>query len=108
MDHDERGAAWRYQVEAAARGYAETEPERRDVEQQRKATDTAVVDTSEQITARADRLLKSGEVPARAVIELGKEQPLGGLAWLERIIERGQSPAGGELPSARRSGGRDG
>jgi len=86
MDHDERGAAWRYKIEAAARRYAKTEPERRDVEQQRKATDTAVVDTSEQIIARADRLLKSDEVPAQAVIELGKEQPLGGLASLERII----------------------
>ena len=32
MDHDERGTAWRYQVEAAARRYAETKPERRDVE----------------------------------------------------------------------------
>ena len=85
MDNDE-GAARRYQFEEAARRYAKAETKRGEVEQKRKAADSAVVDTREQIVARAGRLLQSGEVPAQAVIELGKANPLGELASLERII----------------------
>ena len=78
--------AWFKQVEAAAKRYADTEMERQEVEQARKEAGSMVVDKAEQIIARSDRLLTSGEVPLQAVIEVGKANPLDELATRERII----------------------
>ena len=86
MVNGEHNQAWRMQVEAAGRRYAETELERQDVAQKRKETGSVVVDRPEQIIARSDRLLATGEVPAQAVIDVGKANPLDRLASLERII----------------------
>ncbi|QLY28070.1 trypsin-like peptidase domain-containing protein [Nocardia huaxiensis] len=86
MNIGELDAARRSQAERAGRRYAESEAERRAVEEQRRSTGSAVVDSAEQITARADRLLAQGQVPAEALVELGRQKPLGRIAALERII----------------------
>ena len=86
MNIEEHAAGWGAQVDAATRRYAESEQEREKIADARNASGSAVVDTHEQIVARADRLLKSGDVPAQAVIEVAQEQPLGSHAALERII----------------------
>lgn len=74
------------QVDAAARRFADSATRRADVVRRRQAADSAVVDTAEEIIARADRLLGSGEVPARAVIELGGQDAVGTIRSLERVI----------------------
>ena len=76
----------RTQVEAAGRRYAASESKRQDVAQQRQRTDSLVVDTDEQLTARLDRLLASGQVPAHAVMAVGLADPRDQLATKERII----------------------
>ncbi|MGV9869301.1 trypsin-like serine peptidase [Rhodococcus koreensis] len=79
-------AAWLEQVLAAARRYAQTEAKRDDIERRREVKDSPVVDSAEQIIARAERLVMSGEVPVEAMIELGRTEPLDRLTTLERII----------------------
>lgn len=74
------------QTAAAARRFAATAVQRDDVARRRAAAESDVVDTEEQIRARAERLLATGEVPAGAVIELGRHDPVGGIRSLERVI----------------------
>ncbi|MFE7722894.1 trypsin-like serine peptidase [Nocardia rhizosphaerihabitans] len=81
-----RTTAWREQMDAAARRFAKSADERAEVTRKRKATESDVVDTDEQIIARADRLFTSGEVPAQAAVELGRQEPLDTIGSLERII----------------------
>ncbi|MGW5385341.1 trypsin-like serine peptidase [Nocardia sp. NPDC003963] len=83
---DGRTAAWHEQVNAAARRFAETTAQRDAVTRRREATESDVVDSTEQILARADRLLVTGEVPARAVIALGRQDPIASIRSLERVI----------------------
>ncbi len=78
--------AWLRQIEAAGKRYRDTELERAHIEQERKSTGSMVVDTEEQIRARSDRLLATGEVPPQALIAVGRADPLGSLATMERII----------------------
>ncbi|MGW6728486.1 trypsin-like serine peptidase [Nocardia sp. NPDC055029] len=88
MDTDSatRTAAWREQMDAAARRFARSAEERDEVTRKRKATESDVVDTDEQIIARADRLFTSGEVPVQAAVDLGRQEPLDTIGSLERII----------------------
>ncbi|MEU1998131.1 serine protease [Nocardia gamkensis] len=79
-------AAWLKQIEAAAERYVETETKREDIEQRRKIKDSPVVDSPEQISARAQRLATSGEVPVEAMIEAGRTEPSDRITTLERII----------------------
>ncbi|MEV0432239.1 serine protease [Nocardia sp. NPDC050413] len=81
-----RTDAWREQMDAASRRFADTAEQREEVERRRAATESVVVDTKEQIVARADRLLVTGEVPATAVIELGRHDPVDSIGSLERVI----------------------
>ncbi|MFD4428474.1 trypsin-like serine peptidase, partial [Nocardia sp. NPDC058497] len=81
-----RTAAWREQMDAAARRFAKSAEERAEVTRKREATESDVVDTEQEIVARAERLFVSGEVPAQAAIELGRQDPLDGIGALERII----------------------
>lgn len=74
------------QVAAAARRFADSAAERDEVTRKRRVAESDVVDTEEQILARADRLLAGGEVPAQAVIELGRQDPLDSIRSLERVI----------------------
>ena len=82
----EHNQNWLTQAEAAGRRYAETELERQEVEQARKETGSMVVDSAEQIIARSDRLLATGEIPVQAVLEVGRANQLEPLATRERII----------------------
>lgn len=86
IDSEIRTTARCDQVNAAARRFADSAGRRDEVARRRQATDSDVVDTEEQIIARADRLLVSGEVPAQAVIELGGQDPVGSIRSLERVI----------------------
>jgi hypothetical protein len=52
----------------------------------RKETGSVVVDHEEQIVARSERMMDAGEIPIKAVIEVGKANPLDELAVRERII----------------------
>ncbi|WP_067464370.1 S1 family peptidase [Nocardia amamiensis] len=79
-------AAWLKQVEAAAGRYVATETKREDIEQRRKIKDNPVVDSPEQISARAQRLATSGEMPVEAMIEVGRIEPSDRITTLERII----------------------
>ncbi|WP_040801603.1 trypsin-like serine peptidase [Nocardia higoensis] len=74
------------QIDAASQRFAETAPQREEVARRRAASDSEVVDSKEQILARADRLLVAGEVPAQAVIELGRQDPIDSIGSLERVI----------------------
>ncbi|WP_316574181.1 MULTISPECIES: trypsin-like serine peptidase [Nocardia] len=85
-ESDTRTAAWREQMNAASRRFADSATERDEVTRKREASESDVVDTEEQILARADRLLGNGEVPAQAVIELGRQDPLDSIGSLERVI----------------------
>lgn len=78
--------AWLDQIRAAAKRYAATETGRADVEQRRNRKDSPVVDTPEQISARAQRLAVHGEMPVEAMIEAGRTEPADRLTTLERII----------------------
>ncbi|CAM3717648.1 trypsin-like serine peptidase [Smaragdicoccus niigatensis] len=73
------------QVDAATRRYAQSESQRAATEVRRNKAGHTVVDTHDQIVARATRLLKNGEIPAQAVIDVGREE-LDADAALERII----------------------
>ncbi|WP_454198721.1 trypsin-like peptidase domain-containing protein [Nocardia sp. Marseille-Q1738] len=79
-------AALLTQIEAAAGRYAATETKREDIEQLRKKKDSPVVDSPEQISARAQRLAASGEMPVEAMIEVGRTEPSDRITTLERII----------------------
>ncbi|GAD82405.1 trypsin-like peptidase domain-containing protein [Nocardia asteroides NBRC 15531] len=85
-ESETRTAAWREQMDAASRRFAASARARDEVQRRREATESDVVDTQEQIIARADRLLGTGEVPAQAVIELGRQDPLDSIGALERVI----------------------
>ncbi|CAN5417358.1 hypothetical protein BH10ACT9_BH10ACT9_17730 [soil metagenome] len=82
----ENSQAWLIQMEAAGRRYTQTEVQRRAVEEKREISGSVIVDTDEQLTARCDRLLTRGQVPVRAVIEVGLAESLDPLATKERII----------------------
>lgn len=82
----EHNQAWIMQVEAAGQRYADTELGRQNIEQERKQTGSMVVDSEKEIVARSDRLLATGEVPAQALIEVGRAHPLEALKTRERII----------------------
>jgi endonuclease G len=82
-DHSQ---SWQRQVEAAGQRYAQTELERQEVAQKRKETGSVVVDDEDQIVARCERLMDTGEIPLQAVIEVGKANSLDELAVKERII----------------------
>jgi endonuclease G, mitochondrial len=83
----EYSQSWQRQVEAAGQRYAQTELERQEVAQKRKETGSVVVDDEEQIVARCERLMDSGEVPLlQAAIEVGKAHALDELTVKERII----------------------
>ncbi|MCE5290725.1 MAG: serine protease [Nocardiaceae bacterium] len=73
------------QVDAATRRYAQSESQRAATEERRNETGQTVVDSHDEILARATRLLKNGEIPAQAVIDVGRGE-LDGDAALERII----------------------
>ncbi|WP_040778263.1 S1 family peptidase [Nocardia pneumoniae] len=79
-------AAWLKQIEAAAERYDATETKREDIEQLRRMKDSTVVDSPEQISARAQRLAASGEMPVEAMIEVGRTEPSDRITTLERII----------------------
>ncbi|MFD8099834.1 trypsin-like serine peptidase [Nocardia fluminea] len=81
-----RTTAWHEQMDAASRRFDDTEAQRDEVTRLRAMSDSDVVDTEEQILARADRLLVTGEVPAQAVIELGRQDPVDSIRSLERVI----------------------
>ncbi|MET7769363.1 serine protease [Nocardia sp. NPDC005366] len=85
-DSRTRTVAWREQMDAASRRFADTAAQRDEVTRLREATESDVVDTKEQILARADRLLVTGEVPAQAVIDLGRQDPVDSMRSLERVI----------------------
>ncbi|MFD5179912.1 trypsin-like serine peptidase [Nocardia sp. NPDC058379] len=85
-ESETRTAAWREQMDAASRRFADSAAERDEVTRKRRVAESDVVDTEEQILARADRLLVTGEVPAQAVIELGRQDPLDSIGSLERVI----------------------
>ncbi|MGV9539836.1 trypsin-like peptidase domain-containing protein [Nocardia beijingensis] len=74
------------QIEAAAQRYAATETKREDIEQRRRIKDSPVVDSPEQISARAQRLATSGDMPVQAMIEAGRIEPSDRITTLERII----------------------
>lgn len=86
IDSAARTAAWQEQLDAASRRFAETATERGEVARRREVTDSAVVDTRPEIIARADRLLATGEIPAQAVIDLGRQEPVDSVRALERVI----------------------
>ncbi|MGW5377155.1 trypsin-like peptidase domain-containing protein [Nocardia sp. NPDC003999] len=79
-------AAWLKQIGAAAERYVATETKREDIKQRRKMKDSPVVDSPEQICARAQRLATSGEMPVEAMIEVGRIEPSDRVTTLERII----------------------
>ncbi|MBF6300042.1 trypsin-like peptidase domain-containing protein [Nocardia amamiensis] len=79
-------AAWLKQVEAAAERYGATEAKREDIEQIRDMKHSPVVDSPEQISARAQRLAASGKMPVEAIVEAGRAEPADRIATLERII----------------------
>ncbi|MFD4439389.1 trypsin-like serine peptidase [Nocardia sp. NPDC058519] len=85
-DSEARTAAWHEQMDAASQRFDDTEAERDEVARRREVSESDVVDTEEQILARADRLLVTGEVPAQAVIELGRQDPVDSIRSLERVI----------------------
>ncbi|MFD4458711.1 trypsin-like serine peptidase [Nocardia sp. NPDC058480] len=85
-ESEARTAAWHEQMDAASRRFDDTEAQRDEVARRREVSDSDVVDTEEQILARADRLLVTGEVPAQAVIELGRQDPVDSIRSLERVI----------------------
>ncbi|MFE9789697.1 trypsin-like serine peptidase [Nocardia salmonicida] len=85
-ESEARTAAWHEQMDAASRRFDDTEAERDEVARRREVSESDVVDSEEQILARADRLLVTGEVPAQAVIELGRQEPVGSIRSLERVI----------------------
>ncbi|MET8796497.1 serine protease [Nocardia sp. NPDC004568] len=82
-------AAWLDQIRAAATRYLATETRRADIEQRRKRKDSPVVDAPEQISARAQRLAVTGEMPVAAMIEAGRTEPADRITTLERIIGAG-------------------
>lgn len=85
-ESEARTAAWCEQMDAASRRFAETAAQRDEVARRRESAESDVVDTKEQILARADRLLVTGEVPAQAVIALGRHEPVDSIRSLERVI----------------------
>ncbi|MGW6619837.1 trypsin-like serine peptidase [Nocardia sp. NPDC055002] len=85
-ESDARTTAWHEQMDAASQRFDDTEAQRDEVTRLRAVTESDVVDTKEQILARADRLLVTGEVPAQAVIELGRQDPVDSIRSLERVI----------------------
>ncbi len=82
----EHRAAWIAQAEAAGKRYVDSESERQKVAQERDETNSLVVDTAEQIIARSDRLMSTGEVPAQAIDKLAQAYPMDPIAARERII----------------------
>ncbi|WP_030519095.1 trypsin-like serine peptidase [Nocardia rhamnosiphila] len=82
-------AAWLDQIRSAATRYGATETRREDVERRRKKKDSPVVDAPEQISARAQRLAVTGELPVGAMIEAGRTEPADRITTLERIIGAG-------------------
>lgn len=85
-ESEARTAAWHEQMAAASRRFDDTEAQRDEVTRLRAVAESDVVDTEEQILARADRLLVTGEVPAQAVIALGRQDPVDSIRSLERVI----------------------
>lgn len=85
-EHEQLRTAWLEQARAAARRYGQSEAKREDIERRRDAKDSPVVDSAEQIIARAERLVVTGEVPVEALIALGRAEPVDGISALERII----------------------
>ncbi|MFD3704431.1 trypsin-like serine peptidase [Nocardia sp. NPDC058658] len=81
-----RTAALHEQIDAASQRFDDTAAQRDEVTRRRAVSASDVVDTEEQILARADRLLVTGEVPAQAVIELGRHDPMDSIGSLERVI----------------------
>ncbi|MFE1591353.1 trypsin-like serine peptidase [Nocardia sp. NPDC058705] len=85
-ESETRTAAWHEQIDAASQRFDDTAAQRDEVTRRRAVSESDVVDTEEQILARADRLLVTGEVPAQAVIELGRHDPMDSIGSLERVI----------------------
>ncbi|MGY1960781.1 trypsin-like serine peptidase [Nocardia gipuzkoensis] len=79
-------AAFLKQIEAAAERYIATKTNREDIEQLRRMKDSPVVDSPEQISARAQRLVARGEMPVEAMIEVGRAEPADRIATFERMI----------------------
>lgn len=86
MTSETRTAAWREQVSAAAQRYADSAAQRCRIEQRRRTAESDVVDSEEQIVARADRLFANGEVPPEVVTDLAAGEPVGRITALERVI----------------------
>jgi len=78
--------AWYQQAQAAARRYADTARERRRIADERALSGNLIVDTPEQINARAERLLRSGQVPVEALVAVGGAGRLNALHTQERVI----------------------
>jgi endonuclease G, mitochondrial len=79
----------RQQQHKASERYRETGEQRADIQRRQEASSTSVVDSPEQIEARARRLLSNGEIAVetlRAALPEGK--PVTGTAMLERLIGR--------------------
>ncbi|MGY0499666.1 trypsin-like peptidase domain-containing protein [Nocardia sp. FBN12] len=86
MTSETSTAAWREQVSAAAQRYADSAAQRCRIEQRRRTAESDVVDSEEQIVARADRLFANGEVPPEVVTDLAAGEPVGRITALERVI----------------------
>lgn len=86
QEQDRNYAEWLEQVAASADRYTRAEPERLEVERQREAKNALVVDSPDQLRARAEHLAAVGAVPLEAMIELGRTAALDEVSALERII----------------------
>ncbi|MBF6465690.1 trypsin-like peptidase domain-containing protein [Nocardia beijingensis] len=84
--HEQSRTAWLEQIQAAAQRYLQTETKREDIEHLRKVKDSNVVDSAEQISARAQRLAAGGDVPVEAIVAVGRTEPADRISTLERMI----------------------
>ena len=82
----ENNQAWLQQMEAAGRRYADSAAQRQKVKEQQAATGSMIVDTDEQLAARCDRLLATGQVQFRAVQDVASSESLDQVSAQERII----------------------
>jgi endonuclease G, mitochondrial len=74
------------QARRAVARYEETQAEREANEQLRRAEGLAVLDTEQQLEARASRLARRGQIPVEAMLEVARTDVVDRRAVLERII----------------------